>query len=673
MKKHGDWKIPYNKVEIPPELRAAGFSPLLTAILVRRGFVRIADIEKFLSPDAGLLEDPMALADIPAAVTRIRRAIQGDEKVAVYGDYDVDGVTAACLIAGYLRSAGLNCDIYIPDRIEEGYGLNKSAIEALHSRGVSLIITVDCGVTAAEEVRFASALGVDMIITDHHECRGPLPEAVAVINPKRPGGEKCLDLAGVGVAFKLVCALAGDPARVLDEYSDLVTVGTIADVMPVTGENRCLIRAGLKKIRENPQPGIRALLKEAGVADKRITSSTVGYTVSPRINAAGRLGKADVAVGLLMAGSRPEAEKYAALLSGLNRDRQQLEQEICAEALKMLGSGERKTPIVLAAENWHQGVIGIAASRIAEEFSVPAVVICLDGGQGKGSCRSAFDFNLYMALDACSAQLISFGGHAQAAGLRIEADRVDDFRSALGEYYLQNPPSRSLALDIDLRIDDPSLLSMECVESLSLLEPYGSGNPSPLFCITGAVLESVTAIGGGRHLKLYVSKFGRRYECVFFSHEERELAAAAGDYVDIAFCPQINEFQSRKSVQLVITDLKKCDFSRLLDRLKSGEIPPEEAASILPNRGEFARIWRGMEALGGSVSGSPANVSRRVGARMPPGKLYICLMIFAELKLISIEFEHESWIIVQNAPAEKASLSDSDILRRITDIAKPRS
>lgn len=667
--KYGEWKIPYGKTRVPPELLSAGFSPLLAAVLESRGLGIAEEAKTFLYGEPGLFANPMLLTGMGEAVARITRAIRGDEKTAIYGDYDVDGITSACLLADYLGTKGLNCEVYIPDRIEEGYGLNKGAIDLLHAKGVQLIITVDCGVTALEEALHARSLGIDMIITDHHECRESLPEAVAVINPKRPDCDyPGRDLAGVGVAFKLACAMEDDLERMLDRYCDLVAVGTIADVMPMTGENRQMIRAGLKKISESPRPGIAALLQEAGVADKKLSSVTIGYTLAPRINAAGRLGRVDVAVRLLLAQTQGEARDCAAELCKMNRDRQGLEQLIWEQAREQLGGAEQNTPIVLAGEDWHQGVIGIAASRITEEFKVPAVVICLTGDQGKGSCRSFGDFNLFAALNACSEHLQGFGGHAFAAGLSISRDKVDDFRDALGEYYLKNPPEKLYRLEPDLRIDVPALLDMECVESLALLEPCGNGNPRPLLCITDALIESVIPIGGGRHLKLHVSKFGRSYECVFFSRTPEALGAEAGDYVDLAFYPQVNEFRSRKTIQLVLTELRRFDAQRLSDRIYEGDVSPDEANELLPERSEFAKLWRGAQARGGRVAGTISGLMRSVGLSLTPGKLFVCLAVFSELGLMEVSDENGQLEISQNASAQKADLNSSELLRRVVNI-----
>ena len=384
----------------------------------------------------------MLLQDMDKAVARIRTAIERRENVAVFGDYDVDGITSTCVLTDYLRRQGVPVHPYIPDRIEEGYGLNMDAITSLQrTSDITLIITVDCGITAIDETNYALQRGIDMVITDHHECSGQaIPNAVAVVDPKRPGSQyPNSGLAGVGVAYKLLCALEGGSDRVLREYGDLVAIGTVADVMPLTGENRYLVAQGLAQINARPRPGIRALLHECGAEGRPVTATTIGFTLAPRINAAGRLGKTAVAALLLLTKDDGEADRYAAGLCQLNRERQALEQQIWEEASAIACRYPPQMPLVLASDSWHQGVIGIAASRLSEEFHLPTIMICCDGERGKGSCRSFGGFNLYNALSACSEYLEGFGGHALAAGLTIRRENIDRFRRALGEYYRQNP------------------------------------------------------------------------------------------------------------------------------------------------------------------------------------------------------------------------------------------
>ncbi|MCL1828018.1 MAG: single-stranded-DNA-specific exonuclease RecJ [Oscillospiraceae bacterium] len=666
--KYEEWKIPYEKQKRDGEIFEAGYPPLLAALLSKRGLTRKADAERFLFSGEELLEDPMLLPDMQKAIERVERAVSSGERTVIYGDYDVDGITAACMLTDYLRKRGADCELYIPDRIEEGYGLNAAAVEMLRSRGTGLIITVDCGITAIDETDLAARLKVDMIITDHHECTEALPRAEAVINPKRPDSAyPCRELAGVGVAFKLICAMEKNQKTMLAEYSDLIAVGTVADVVPLTGENRFLVRAGTEKLKNDPRPGFAALLKQVKTTGKMLNAVTIGYAIAPRINAAGRLGRADVAVSLLNAASEEEAEESARELSGLNRRRRELEQLIWEQAKQRLEECPPEAPIVLADEAWHQGVIGIAASRLTEMYGFPAVIICLDGEKGKGSCRSPGGFNMLEALGACSEHLVSFGGHAQAAGLNIKRDKIDDFRRALCEYYQYSPTdTESRRAEPELRVDEPELLSVESTESIDLLEPFGNGNPRPLLCITDAVLESITPLKDGKHLRIYASKFGRSLECVFFSQRPEELGALAGDFADLAFCPQINEFRSRTTVQLILSGLRKFDGAGLIKRLTNGDMSPAEAGENLPERADFAAIWKNIRQRGGQIRGRLPEIMRALDARMTPGKFFVCLSVFGELGLIELSESGEELSVLQTETEGKTDLNASLLMRALS-------
>ena len=663
--KYSHWKIPHDRPAALEALSKADCTPLLTALLARRGLREEADVHRFLYGGPELLSDPLLMPDVLPAVRRISRAVTAGEKMAVFGDYDVDGITSACLLSEYLRHRGADVILYIPDRLKEGYGLNMAAIASLHGQGVTLIITVDCGVTAIEETAFAASLGVDMIITDHHECKAELPDAVAVVDPKRTDGEwPGRSLAGVGVAYKLVSALDGDPMRVLAHCCDLVSVGTVADVMPLTEENRFIIRQGLACFAAGQcRPGLRALMAEAGVGDKRPTSSTLGFTLAPRLNAAGRLGHTEDAVRLLLTEDVREAERLARELCQKNRERQGLEQKIWAQALEALDGHVPGTPIVLASEGWHQGVIGIAASRLADAFSVPAVIICLDGDRGKGSCRSVSDFNIFEALTDCADCLESFGGHAMAAGITVRRDRVDELRRALTAYYAAHPPDTVPALEADLFVDDPALLSSACVESLDLLEPCGNGNPRPLLYLDEAMLTAVTPIGDGKHLRITVHKFGEDYDCVFFSRTIEKLDAAPGQRVDLMFTPQINDFRGRQTIQLVLADLR-IHGEDLCRRLLMGERPArEETAAYLPERVDFTDLWRHLGGLGGRFCGRLQELPVLFGSEME--KICICLAVMDELGLARVSLTGDELCVDRAASPDRVNLDSSRLLRHL--------
>ena len=632
-----EWKIPYEKPAVPSELLDGGCTPLLALVLALRGIKSRTEMDEMLRGGEELLEDPMLLRDMPLAAERVRRAVESGEKVAVYGDYDVDGITSTCLLTDYLRFKGLECIPYIPDRSEEGYGLNDAAVAALHEQGVSLIITVDCGITAREEALYAASLGMDMIITDHHECgSGPLPEAVAVVDCKRPDEVYPNHvLAGVGVALKLVCACEGRSSEMVDRYCDLAAIGTIADVMPLVGENRYLVRRGLEKIKREPRPGIAAMLRESSVDGKKLTASVVGFTLAPRLNAAGRLDCPSVAARLLMTENPAEATSLAVELCDLNRKRQSIETAIWDEANAMLSSAEPDSPIVLASDKWHQGVIGIAASRLAEQYSLPAIMVCLNGEVGKGSCRSYGGFNLFDALSACSKHLIGFGGHALAAGLNIRSDKLDDFRAALAQYYRENKPAPTAEVQPDLLICDPALLDIDNVRSLDLLEPFGNANPKPTMCLCGVLLESAGDVGGGKHLRIRV-KLGREsFEGIFFSHTEKELGIHSGDLIDVAFTPQINEFRGHISVQLLVNAIRLHDGRALCERILDGERSVLwSAAAFSPERNDFVRVWKIAEQEDFRLPEKTDDILSLTPPGMAVETFCLCLAVLCEVGLL---------------------------------------
>ena len=667
--KYRNWKIPYTTPQPPEALLRAGYSPLLAVLLALRGYDDAGQARDFLSGGDQSVFDPMLLQDMDKAVARIRTAIERREHVAVFGDYDVDGITSTCVLTDYLRRRGVPVHPYIPDRIEEGYGLNMDAITSLQrADDITLIITVDCGITAIDETNYALQRGIDMVITDHHECSGQaIPNAVAVVDPKRPGSQYPNGgLAGVGVAFKLLCALEGDSTQVLRDYGDLVAIGTVADVMPLTGENRYLVAQGLAQINTNPRPGIRALLHECGAEGRPVTATTIGFTLAPRINAAGRLGKTAIAALLLLTDDSADADRYAAGLCQLNRERQELEQQIWEEASAIACRYPPRAPLVLASDTWHQGVIGIAASRLSEEFHLPTIMICCDGERGKGSCRSFGGFNLYNALSACSEYLEGFGGHALAAGLTIRRENIDRFRRALGEYYRKNPADDLPELTCDLRVDDPHLLTMACIESLDALEPCGNGNPKPLLCITGARLVNAVPIGGGRHLRLHFAKGGYNYAGIFFSCTPAELGVRIGQWVDVAFTPQINEFRGRRTVQLNLIDLRRVEPTKLYDRFRAHEaLRPDELRALAPDREDVIGVWNFLRSAAPAGTELRENTDRlclQIAASSPrpqaPRRAIACLEILAELGLVSLR-RSGSAIAVRIVPHRTNPLENS--------------
>ena len=662
------WEMPRAADDIDSDFSKACFTPLLAAVLRARGADTPEKAALFLRRDSGLLHDPFLLTDMDKAVSRIYAAVKNGEKLAVYGDYDVDGISSACLLLDYFIGLGLQCEVYIPDRLDEGYGVSKRAVDALYAKSVDLIITVDCGITAVSETAYAKSLGMDIIITDHHECPQVLPDAAAVIDPKRHGSAyPFTELAGVGVAFKLVCALENDKTLPFSRYADLVAVGTIADVMPLVGENRYLAHIGLEKLKNKPLPGFAALLEEAGAAQKPLNAATIGFTLAPRINAAGRLCRTETALRLLLSKNHEEALVWAKELCSLNRRRQELETIVWEEALATLSESEPKSPIVLESESWHPGVVGIAASRLTEKFRFPTIMICVDEGNGKGSCRSYGDFNLFEALGACSEYLESFGGHAFAAGLNIKKENIGAFRIALGEYYFANIPAERPELEPELLISDPAVLNMAGVESLSALEPYGSGNESPILCMAGARLDSISPIGGGKHLRLRVTLRGISFDCVFFSRTAESLSVAEGDKVDLCFAPQINDFHSRRSVQLLVADIRKSVLPDVCRGILEHEQPDADALRIYrPERVELACLWRSLIRLGGRLELDADCAPRdRELASFDPVRLCLGVKVFAELGLLELQSGSAGIVCLARESWEKTELERSWLFRQL--------
>ena len=670
-------------LQIPRDVPEQAGSDLMAAVLWSRGIRTKDDIEAFLAADTSMLHDPLGLAGMAEAVTRIRAAIEAGEHVAVYGDYDADGITASVLMADYLRSKGLTCYVYIPDRLEEGYGLNLTALEELAAAGVSLVVTVDCGVTAAQEVLQAKALGLDMVITDHHECQGGLPQAVAVVDPKRPD---CpypnKELAGVGVAFQCISAVEGPEAAcaLLDRYSDLVAVGTVADVMDLRGENRVFVTEGLRRLRSGLRAGFQRLIEDAGLEQAALRTTGISFSIAPRLNAAGRMGNATLAFSLLETQDPREAAEIAEEITILNQQRQKVELTILDEAHAMLeASGYQSGPIVLHAAHWHKGVLGVVSSRLKERYHEPVLLLSVEDGVGRGSCRSVEGFDLFSALEACADILETFGGHQQAAGLTVSMSEIDRFRAAFSAYYQAHPPrAEARALQADLTLTNPSLITLTQVESLDRLEPCGKGNPSPVLVIEEALLKKRFPIGGGKHTKLQVEKWGRVYDCVFFGVTPEALGAKEGDLVDLAFTPQANRFRSRTTVQLLLTDFGKTTLrqtgkvKRLCRALSEGHTPTaEDARYFCPGREDFVRLWQRLRQEGKALKGQLHHVLDLLSGDLENSghaKTYLCLQVFHELGLAAVKEQAGTVHIELNEQAEKVDLNASQLLRTLMGV-----
>ena len=682
--RYKEWKIAHPCPEGREKLERAGVPSLLAAILSARGVVEPEQARKLLTPGEEPLADPMGMRDMDRAVRRIQRALQEKEMIAVYGDYDVDGITSTCLLTDCLGRMGGRVIPYIPDRLEEGYGLNQEAVSALAGQGVALIITVDCGITAVREVEFARALGVEVVVTDHHECKQSLPQAAAVVDPHRPDCPYPFKgLAGVGVALKLAMAVAGADraALVFREYVDLAAVGTVADVMPMTGENRTIVQAGLASLAHPKRLGLAQLIQEAGLGEKPVTSVSIGYTLAPRINAAGRMGQANLAAELLLTRDPGRAAALAQELCALNRERQTIECEIFQECVQRLEQSPQSGIILLSDEHWHQGVVGIVASRLTEKYACPAFMVCLDQGLGKGSCRSWGGINLFQLLVRCQDLLEGFGGHALAAGFTVREENLPALARRLRQIVLEEQKGRALPseLEIDAAVL-PQELTVEAVEALDALEPCGAGNPRPVLLLTGAHVISAAQVGRGRHLKLRLEGRGLSLDAIFFSVDGSELGLTPGCRVDVAFYPQINDFRGIRSVQLQVVDLRHALTRAQLEqsiyeKYRRGEsLSPDEAQSLLPSRAEFVCLWRylerqcaGQTSLEDTVARIARGSARSGGQSERPNHTLVCLEVMEERGLISLEHQCGRVQITLHRLEHKVDLNASSILRRLRE------
>ena len=682
--KYKQWNMAASDPAAVAALERAGLPTLAAMTLCARGLDTPEKARAFLDAGRGQLQDPLLMKDMDRAAARLALALERQEVIAVYGDYDVDGITSTSLLTDFLRREGGTVIPYIPDRMEEGYGLNTDALDTLHQAGVSLVVTVDCGITAVEEARHAARLGMDLIITDHHECKETLPEALAVVDPRRadcPYPFKGLE--GVGVALKLALALGG-PGRqeeLLGRYADLAAIGTVADVMSLTGENRTIVLLGLEALRHTGRPGLKALLAQAGMEERPLNSVAIGYTLAPRLNASGRMGCASLAAELLLTADPARGEELAVQLCELNRERQNIEAQISEEcqALAEALPQEERYALVLAGEHWHQGVVGIVASRLAEKYSCPAFMICLQDGKGKGSCRSFGGFNLFAALEHCAPLLEGFGGHELAAGFTIREENIPAFTAAMNDYVRQCTGGAEMvsALDVDCSVEDVGILTLEEVEGLDLLEPYGAGNPKPVFSLSGCLITALSEVGGGRHLKLKLACGGRSFDAIFFSATAAGMGVAQGDRVDVAFTPQVNEYRGWRSVQFQVCDLRpaltRAQAERaLFEKFRRGEeLTRREAAALLPSREEFVVLWRYLKGHAGqcpleeTAHRLARNIARSAGRKETVMRTLVCLEVFDERGLIQLKHTTDHLHIALRSVEGKVDLDESWIMRRL--------
>ena len=661
--------------------RAAAFAqtygvPFFLAMLMNiRGLDDAAHLREFLG-EGEPLSDPFLLKDMDKAAARITRAVDNMEKIAVYGDYDADGVTSTAMLYSYLETRGADVIFYIPQREGEGYGMNIGAVEYLKEQGVSLIVTVDNGISSVQEVARANELGIDVVVTDHHRPQEILPDAVAVVDAYRPDDTSPYKhFSGVGIAFKLLMALedgAGDVEDLLEAYSDLAAIGTIGDIVPLTGENRTLIRAGLERLSQSDRPGVQALLENAGIAGKALTSTNVAFTLVPRINATGRMGAPERAVRLLISGYEEEAEVLSEEICADNEERRRVEAEIAEAAFADIeAKGYTKDRVVVVdGENWHHGVIGIVASRVTERCGKPCMIISRGETEAKGSGRSIEGFSLFEAICACGDLLIKFGGHPMAAGITLKPENIEAFRKRINQYaaeHFPQMPTQTVTLDCKL---NPAALSVSMAQSLTQLEPFGNGNPQPVFGLFNMELSNVTPVGGGGHLRLTLEKNGAVITAMRFNTKPEELPYHIGDKIDLAVQLEAREFRGQPSLTVIVRDMKFAAFNTekniaslaSFEKWQRGEVlSAEDKNRLYPDRACLAAIYRALRTVNGKETDQVRFVSQ-FGKDMTLGLFKTALLVFEERGLVHSEIADDTFTATLIETSGKTDITRSPVI-----------
>lgn len=651
-------------------------------ILINRGFLTVEDARAFLDSNRSDLLDPFLFNGMDQVVARIEKAIRNSERITVYGDYDVDGITATALLYGVLKELGGIVDFFIPSRFTDGYGVNTSAIQSIAERGTQLIITVDTGITAVDEVEEAKRLGVDVIITDHHECQATLPQ-VLVINPKYAGsGYPYQQLAGVGVVFKLVSALTfsfGGSVEEIDRFTPLAAIGTIADIMPMHGENRYIVQKGLEYLQNTENIGLKKLIDRC-MGDRFLDASAVSYVLAPRINAAGRMGNASIGVELLTTTDEQHAEELVEELCRENNRRQGIENQILEEAISMFEKDEavqKRNAIVLWKEGWHNGVVGIVASRLKERYNRPCILFSLSEDHAKGSGRSVKPFNLFNALERIKGHTLKFGGHAYASGVLVAIDHLNEFRDALCEqvdlFLEENEFDNSIEIDCSLFPQD---LSVENILALQKLAPFGRENESPIFCMRNVRILEAAPTANGNHMRITFLCDHLKVTAFYFNVSLADFLYTAGETVDVVFEADINVYNCRRSVQLTIKDIRNALSNsnavwRDIERLNGMDVLQKD----IPLREHTAAVYRYLQkAVSSGISSFdlttlPARISRSQQIEISNGAVYLSLMALEELGVLNFEREGRNIRKLRLNSQMKVDLGDSQILKKYKEKA----
>ena len=557
-KKWECYQVDENKVE--DLVKNYHLNEILAKILVNKNLTKKEDIELFMNPTRKDFHDPFLMPDMEITVDRILKAIDNKEKIIIYGDYDADGITSITVLKSFLEERGLEVSSYIPNRLDEGYGLNKEAIKKIYDEGYRLVITVDCGISGIDEIEYANSLGIETLITDHHEPAEMLPNALAVVDAKRKDNKYPFNqLAGVGVVFKLIQAISiklNLEEKEYLKYLDIVCIGTISDIVPLVDENRVIAKLGLKLIAQTKNIGLKALLEVIGF--KEIDSTAVSFGVAPRINACGRMGNEQVALDLFLSKDYEEAKKLALKLNEYNIERQTIEKKIFDEATEKIEKDERdNTCIIVGSEGWHHGIIGIVASKVTEMYFKPSILICFEGNEGKGSGRSIPGFDLHEALMKCGDNLEKFGGHSMAVGVTVKKENLDKFKQELEEYSKNHDVDKIVpVVNVDSELSLKNV-DIDSVKSLKLLEPFGEANKMPLFLFKNLKINSIRALSDGKHLKLTLKDDNYMINAIGFNMGELSEKYLLDDRVDVVGNLDINSFNGNESIQIVLKDMRK--------------------------------------------------------------------------------------------------------------------
>ena len=671
------WQVPTpDEARVRTLAQQLGISPLVAEVLAGRGCTDAAQAAQLLG-EGETLSDPMLLQDMQPLVQRVHRAVDNGEKIVIYGDYDVDGVTATALMLSYLESIGATVFYKLPSREGDGYGLNRDVIDLLVRKKVQLLLTVDNGISAVEETAYAAEKGLDVLITDHHLPPQQLPQALAVVDPLRADDTSpAKNLSGVGVAFKVICALEGcSPEELLPYYGDLVAIGTVADMMTLTGENRTLVRQGVECLQTTQHCGLQAMLRSCGLEGKELTAENISFGIAPRMNAAGRMEDASAALQLLLTEDEEEAQELVDQLNLYNTQRQETEQRIAAELIARLeaDAAQASQPVrVVWGHGDHPGVIGIVASRLVERYGKPTIVFTVDEqGQARGSGRSYAGFSLYAAIAACSDLLERFGGHDLAAGLSLREENLPAFSRRINAYAadcrMEQPP-----LQVDARFH-PGRVTVEDLEQLALLSPFGSGNPSPLFLMPQARLEAVYPLSEGRHVRLRLTNRDGTFQAVLFGVSPTGLAYRVGDIVDAVLALSIYRTASQAVVSGRIRALRPSalgeeyleDLALYRRFAAGGALSAEEKQRLRPAREDVVRVYRELGAGGASHSDLRPFLLRCAGpGGKGAGRLLTALGALRELQHIAPQPGTD--MLVQTG-GRRRPLSESTLLKGLEE------